>query len=78
MEAFYVDVPFIFVVIFVIYAVRHFRKEEKSKEINVTDDMIKNVEKECDKFHLWWDETITPKYGIPFDSESENEKEDNE
>ena len=79
MEAFYIDVPFIFVVIFVIYLIKDLRKNKKTKEPKFTDkEMEKFRKEEADKFHKWWDENITPKYGIPFDSESENEKEDNE
>ena len=78
MEAFYIDVPFIFVVIFVIYLIKDLRKNKKTKEPKFTDEEMEKFRKEeADKFHKWWDENITPKYGIPFDSESENEKEDN-
>lgn len=79
MEVFYVDAPFILVVIFVIYLIKDLRKNKKTKEPKFTDEEMEKFRKEeADKFHKWWDENITPKYGIPFDSESENEKEDNE
>ena len=79
MEVFYVDAPFILVVIFVIYLIKDLRKNNKAQEPKFTDkEMEKFRKEEADKFHKWWNENITPKYGIPFDSESENEKEDNE
>ena len=79
MEVFYVDAPFILVVIFVIYLIKDLRKNKKTKEPKFTDEEMEKFRKEeADKFHKWWDENITPKYGIPFDSESENEKENNE
>ena len=79
MEVLYVDAPFILVVIFVIYLIKDLRKNKKNKEPKFTDEEMEKFRKEeADKFHKWWDENITPKYGIPFDSESENEKENNE
>ena len=74
---YYGEVTWLGIIVFFIIVIIGRRKEKKRNDWTVTEEMKKHADEEADKFHKWWDENITPKYGIPFDSESENEKEDN-
>lgn len=74
----YFETSWVVIIIIMVITIKDWRKNKKAKEPKFTDEEMEKFRKEeADKFHMWWDETITPKYGIPFDSESENEKENN-
>lgn len=75
----YFETSWVVIIIIMVITIKDWRKNKKAEEPKVTDEeMEKFRREEADKFHKWWDENITPKYGIPFHSESKNEKEDNE